>query len=90
MTLFELATGELPDSLERDALSDGIQDPAKCELVCFALHHDPSKRPTADDLAKKVADLAPDFEDDELEAELILQRPSLRKALVKQLGSMSA
>ena len=60
LTLFEMATGTLPDlSLDRDALLATIDDPAKRALVAFALHGDPSDRPTAEALLRRVTALAP-------------------------------
>ena len=51
--LCEMATGELPS----DELVNTIEDPAKRELVAFALRE---QRPTAEELAQKIALLAPD------------------------------
>ena len=60
VTLFEMATGKLPDtSLDRDQLLATIDDPAKHELISFALHDQPSKRPTAEELLQHVTLLAP-------------------------------
>ena len=52
-----MATGELPDS-SLDLYAT-IADPAKRELISFALHDEPSERPTADELLRKVTSLAP-------------------------------
>ena len=54
--LFEMATGELP-SADRDLSI--IEDPAKRELISFALHDEPSRRPTAEELHQRIATLAP-------------------------------
>ena len=60
VTLFEMATGELPDlSLERDALLAAVDDPLKRELVAFTLQDAPSDRPTAEQLLRKLTSLAP-------------------------------
>ena len=60
VVLFEMATGALPDSsLDRDQLLASINDEAKCELISFALHDDPSERPTAEKLLHKIIELAP-------------------------------
>ena len=61
MTLFEMATGKLPDpnNLDRDQLLATIDDPCKHELISFALHADPSKRPTAEALLQRITNLAP-------------------------------
>ena len=50
----ERETGELP---KLDALT--IEDPAKRELIEFALRNDPAERPTADELLEKITILAP-------------------------------
>ena len=58
--IFEMATGELPDlSLERDELLSTIYDPSKRELISFALHADPAKRPTAEHLLEMITALSP-------------------------------
>ena len=57
LVLFEMATGALPGQ-ERDLLIT-IDDPAKRELIAFALRDDPSERPTADELLQKITMLAP-------------------------------
>ena len=59
--LFEMATGKLPDpnNLDRNQLLATIDDPRKRELIAFALHVDPSKRPTAEGLPQKITRLAP-------------------------------
>ena len=57
--LFEMATGELP-SADRDVSI--IEDPAKRELISFALHDEPSTRPTAEDLHQMVSFLSPSSE----------------------------
>ena len=61
VTLFEMATGKLPDpnNLDRDQLLATIDDPRKHELISFALHAELSKRPTAEELLQKIATLAP-------------------------------
>ena len=61
VTLFEMATGKLPDttSLDCDQLLATIDDPAKHELLSFALHAEPPKRPTAEDLLQRITALAP-------------------------------
>ena len=61
VTLFEMATGTLPNnpSLDRDQLLAMIDDRRKRALVAFALHTDPSDRPTADELLQKLTTLAP-------------------------------
>ena len=61
VTLFEMATGKLPDttSLDRDQLLATIHDPRKHELISFALHVDQSKRPTAENLLQTITALAP-------------------------------
>merc|ERR1712185_293099 len=46
-------------SLDQDQLLATIDDPHKRELVFFALHADPSKRPTADTLLQWITKLAP-------------------------------
>ena len=51
-----MATGKQP-SLDRLELT--VEDPAKRELISFALRDEPSKRPTADDLLQKITILAP-------------------------------
>ena len=51
VTLFEMATGELPNwGLDRDQLLASVDDPRKHELLSIALHDQPSKRPTAEHL----------------------------------------
>ena len=60
VTLFEMATGTLPDPrLDRDVLLATIDDHRKRALIAFALHVDPSDRPTADELLEKLTALAP-------------------------------
>ena len=54
VTLFEMATGELPLP-GRDARV--IEDPAKRELVSFALRDELSERPTAEALLEKTLEL---------------------------------
>ena len=54
VTLFEMATGAIPIP-GRDART--IEDPAKRELVSFALCHEPSERPTAEALLAKTLEL---------------------------------
>ena len=46
-----------PPSPEHDLLT--IEGAAERELIAFALRDDPSERPTADGLLKKLAVLAP-------------------------------
>ena len=58
MLLLEMAAGRLP-GLDRDELLASIEDPTKRELVVFALHVEPSDRPTAAELLRKVTALAP-------------------------------
>ena len=55
VTLFEMATGAIPIP-GRDART--IEDPAKRELVSFALCDEPSERPTAEALLEKTLELA--------------------------------
>ena len=55
ITLFETATGAIPIP-GRDART--IKDPAKRELVSFALRNEPSERPTAEALLEKTLELA--------------------------------
>ena len=60
VTLFEMATGNLPDlSLDRDQLLTTVDDPGKRELISFALHVDKTKRPTAEHLLQITTLLAP-------------------------------
>ena len=60
LTLFEMAKGELPDwSLEREKLLATVDDLLKQELIAFALHADPTKRPTAEELLQHITRLAP-------------------------------
>ena len=54
VTLFEMATGAIPIP-GRDART--IEDPAKRELVSFALRDEASERPTADALLEKTLEL---------------------------------
>ena len=54
VTLFEMATGAIPIP-GRDART--IEDPAKRELVSFALCDEPSERPTAEALLAKTLEL---------------------------------
>ena len=53
--MFEMATGAIPIP-GRDAGT--IEDPAKRELVSFALRDEPSERPTAEALLEKTLELA--------------------------------
>ena len=60
VTLFEMATGELPNwGLDRDQLLASVDDPRKHELLSIALHSQPAKRPTAEHLLQHVTMLAP-------------------------------
>ncbi len=61
VTLLEMATGKLPDpkNFDRDQLLETIDDPRKHELISFALHAEPSKRPTAEEMLQKITALAP-------------------------------
>ena len=60
VTLFEMATGTLPDSsLDREQLLATIDDPLKRELISFALHADQAKRPSATHLLQMITALAP-------------------------------
>ena len=60
VTLFEMATGELPNwGLDRDQLLASVDDPRKHELLSIALHSQPSKRPTAEHLLQQITTLAP-------------------------------
>ena len=60
VTLFEMATGELPQMrLDRDQLLAAVDDLGKRELISFALHADPAKRPTAEHLLQMITALAP-------------------------------
>ena len=54
-TLFEMATGA-PPTPGSDAST--IEDPAKRELVSFALRDETSERPTAEALLEKALELA--------------------------------
>ena len=53
--MFEMATGTIPIP-GRDART--IEDPAKRELVSFAMRDEASERPTADALLEKTLELA--------------------------------
>ena len=55
VTLFEMATGAIPIP-GRDART--IEDPAKRELVAFAMRDEALERPTADALLEKTLELA--------------------------------
>ena len=60
VTLFEMATGKLPDmSLGRDQLLSTIDGPRKRKLLSHTLHIDPSERPTAEHLLQHITRLAP-------------------------------